>query len=76
LIVDAMMPVLDGYEVVQTIREELADEAPYVIMLTASDRAVDRERATAVGVDEFMAKPFSPVTLRDRVREILEGDTS
>jgi len=76
LIVDAMMPVLDGYEVVQTIREELADEAPYVIMLTASDRAVDRERATAVGVDEFMAKPFSPITLRDRVREILEGDAS
>ena len=42
-------------------------------MLTASDRAVDRERAAEAGVDEFLAKPFSPIALRDRVVELLEG---
>jgi len=73
LIVDATMPVLDGYEVVRTIRAELADDAPYVMMLTASDRAVDRERAAEAGLDEFLAKPFSPIALRDRVVELLEG---
>ena len=73
LIVDATMPVSDGYEVVRTLRAELGDEKPYVIMLTASDRTVDRERATEVGVDEFISKPFSPVALRDRVRELLDG---
>jgi DNA-binding response OmpR family regulator len=72
LIVDATMPVCDGYEVVRALHEELGDEGPYVIMLTASDRLVDRERATEAGVDEFMSKPFSPGALRDRVREILE----
>jgi DNA-binding NarL/FixJ family response regulator len=54
-----------------TIRAELADDAPYVIMLTASDRAVDRERAAEAGVDEFLAKPFSPIALRDRVVELI-----
>jgi len=71
LIVDATMPVSDGYEVVRTLREELGDEKPYVIMLTASDRVVDRERAAEAGVDEFVAKPFSPVALRDRVHALL-----
>jgi DNA-binding response OmpR family regulator len=73
LIIDATMPVSDGYEVVRTLHEELGDEKPYVIMLTAADRAVDRERAAEAGVDEFMSKPFSPIALRDRVRELLDG---
>lgn len=76
LIVDANMPVSDGYEVVRIVGEELGDEKPYVIMLTASDRAVDRERATEAGVDEFMSKPFSPVALRERVRELLDAPAS
>jgi len=71
LIIDATMPVSDGYEVVRTLREELGDEKPYVIMLTASDRTVDRERAAEAGVDEFVAKPFSPGALRDRVQTLL-----
>ena len=71
LLVDAMMPVLDGYEVVKAVCEEFGDDSPYIIMLTASDRAVDRERATEAGVDEFIAKPFSPVALRERVTALL-----
>ena len=72
LIIDATMPVSDGYEVVRTLQAELGDEKPFVMMLTASDRAVDRERATEAGVDEFVSKPFSPVALRNRVRELLD----
>ena len=74
LIVDATMPGMSGYEVVRTLHDELGEAGPYVIMLTASDRAVDRERATKAGVDEFMSKPFSRAALRDRVREILDPD--
>jgi DNA-binding response OmpR family regulator len=72
LIIDATMPVSDGYEVVRMLHAELGDKKPFVMMLTASDRAVDRERATEAGVDEFVSKPFSPVALRDRVRELLD----
>jgi DNA-binding response OmpR family regulator len=73
VIVDAMMPHADGYEVARTVRDELGGDKPYVIMLTASDRQVDRDRAAEAGVDEFMSKPFSPGALRRRVRELLDG---
>lgn len=73
VIVDAMMPRVDGYDVARTVRDELGDDRPYVIMLTAADREVDRARATEAGVDELISKPFSPSALRERVRELL-GD--
>ena len=71
VILDALMPKGDGYEVCRALREEPGLERPYVIMLTASTRAGDRQRAEAAGVDEYITKPFSPSELRTRVREIL-----
>ena len=74
VILDAMMPNADGYEVCRTLRADADIEQPHVIMLTASAREVDRERAEEAGVSEFMTKPFSPKALRDRVQELLESD--
>jgi len=71
VILDAMMPNGDGYEVCRTLRADSELDQPHVIMLTASAREVDRERAEKVGVDEFMTKPFSPRQLRERVQELL-----
>ena len=71
VILDAVMPKGDGYEVCRTLRDDPEIEKPYVIMLTAGGRMTDREKAEAAGVDEFITKPFSPSQLRDRVREIL-----
>ena len=74
VILDAMMPNGDGYDVCRTLRADSdLEEQPHVIMLTASAREVDRERADEVGVDEFMTKPFSPRELRERVQELLES---
>jgi two-component system alkaline phosphatase synthesis response regulator PhoP len=73
VILDAMMPNADGYEVCRTLRADDALEQPHVIMLTANAREVDRERAEQAGVSEFMTKPFSPKALRDRVQELLES---
>jgi len=73
VILDAMMPNADGYEVCRTLRADDALEQPHVIMLTANAREVDRERAEQAGVSEFMTKPFSPVALRERVQELLES---
>ncbi len=69
---DAMMPKRDGYDVCQEVRADgtLAQQ-PYVIMLTAGAQEADRQRAEAVGVDEFMTKPFSPSQLLARVGEVL-----
>ena len=74
VILDAMMPNADGYEVCRTLRADDALEQPHVIMLTANAREVDRERAEQAGVSEFMTKPFSPKALRERVQELLESD--
>jgi DNA-binding response OmpR family regulator len=73
VILDAMMPNADGYEVCRTVRADAALEQPHVIMLTANAREVDRERAEQAGVSEFMTKPFSPKALRERVQELLES---
>lgn len=73
LIVDAMMPNGDGYEVCRTMNEDPEIEKPYVIMLSAAGQESNRQRAMEVGVDEFITKPFSTTELRKRVREILDG---
>jgi CheY-like chemotaxis protein len=73
VILDAMMPNGDGYDVCRTLRADPTLDQPHVIMLTASAREVDREKANEVGVDEFMTKPFSPRELRERVQELLES---
>jgi DNA-binding response OmpR family regulator len=73
VIVDAQMPGLDGYEVCRALREDGDVPRPHVIMLTAGARESDKVLAEEAGVDEFLTKPFSPATLRERVREIL-GD--
>jgi DNA-binding response OmpR family regulator len=71
VILDALMPNGDGYDVCRAVRDDPELERPYVIMLTAGARESDRERAEVAGVDEFITKPFSPAELRARVREIL-----
>ena len=71
VILDALMPNGDGYDVCRAVRDDPDLERPYVIMLTAGARESDRERAEVAGVDEFITKPFSPAELRARVREIL-----
>jgi CheY-like chemotaxis protein len=73
VIIDAMMPNVDGYDACRALRADADLEQPHVIMLTASAREVDRDRAEQAGVDEFMTKPFSPKALRDRVQELLES---
>ena len=71
VIIDAMMPGLTGYEVCAAIRDDPDAPKPYVLMLTAGGREIDRKRADEVGVDEFATKPFSPSWLRSRVKEVL-----
>lgn len=73
VLVDAVMAGLDGYQLCAAIRSdgELSRQ-PHLIMMTASGREADRERAAEAGVDEFMTKPFSPSTLLERVAEALE----
>lgn len=71
LIIDAMMPNGNGYDVCRAVSDDPELEQPYVIMLSAAGQDSNRQRAMEVGVDEFITKPFSTTELRKRVREIL-----
>jgi two-component system KDP operon response regulator KdpE len=68
VILDVMMPDLDGFEVLKMIRE--ISTTP-VIMLTAKGEEDDRVRGLELGADDYMTKPFSPRELVSRVRAVL-----
>ncbi len=68
VILDVMMPRLDGWKVCKEIREY--SKVP-IIMLTAKDTEADELQSFELGVDEFIAKPFSPKILVARVQALL-----
>lgn len=68
IILDVMMPDIDGFEVLKMIRE--ISSIP-VIMLTAKGEEDDRVRGLELGADDYVTKPFSPRELVGRVRAVL-----
>lgn len=75
ILLDVMMPDIDGFEVLETIRQ--VSTVP-VIMLTAKGEEDDRVRGLELGADDYITKPFSPRELVSRVKAVLrrtEGAT-
>jgi len=70
IILDVMMPVMDGYEFLRRYRAEAHAAAP-VIMLTARVEDADAVLGLELGADEYVTKPFSPRVLVARVRAML-----
>ena len=68
IILDVMMPKMDGWEVLKTVRQY--SQIP-VIMLTARGEERDELQGFKLGVDEYISKPFSPKILVARVEAIL-----
>ena len=68
ILLDVMMPKMDGWEVVKTIRKY--SQVP-IIMLTARGEERDELQGFSLGVDEYISKPFSPKILVARVEAIL-----
>ncbi|MBY5737683.1 heavy metal response regulator transcription factor [Rhizobium leguminosarum] len=68
IILDVMLPVIDGWEIIRRIREQ--HDLP-VIFLSARDDVNDRIRGLRLGADDYLVKPFSFVELELRVRTIL-----
>jgi len=73
VILDVMMPDMDGFEVLKLIRE--ISQIP-VIMLTAKGEEDDRVRGLELGADDYVTKPFSPRELVSRVRAVLRRTES
>ena len=72
VILDVMMPYMDGFEVLQLLRKNQSTRDLPVIMLTAKAQDADVFRGWQSGVDCYLTKPFNPMELISFVRRILE----
>jgi DNA-binding response OmpR family regulator len=71
VVLDVMMPRLDGYEVTRRLREDEATRGIPVILLTALAQEADVARGFESGADDYLRKPFSPQELAARVQAVL-----
>ncbi|HBL12958.1 MAG TPA: DNA-binding response regulator, partial [Cyanobacteria bacterium UBA11162] len=71
IILDLMLPGLDGLEVCARIRQKPGTKDPYILMLTARGEEIDRVIGLSTGADDYLVKPFSPTELVARVRALL-----
>lgn len=69
IVLDLMLPTLDGYEVLKQLRER-QDSVP-VLMLTARGAEADRIQGLSLGADDYLVKPFSVLELLARIKAIL-----
>jgi DNA-binding response OmpR family regulator len=72
IVLDMMMPGVDGLDVLEQRAEHEELAAIPVVMLTGMDRDESVEEALDRGADDYLTKPFSPAELVARVRELLE----
>ena len=71
IVLDLMLPSLDGLEVCARIRQKSGLKDPYILMLTAKGEEIDRVIGLSTGADDYLVKPFSPRELVARVRALL-----
>jgi DNA-binding response OmpR family regulator len=72
LFLDIMMPEMNGYEVCRAIKNDPKLRNIYVIMLTAKGQVAEQERGKEVGADEYIVKPFSPMEILSKIKNILD----
>ena len=75
IVLDIMMPKLDGYETCKRLKADADTKDVPVILLSAKGRNVDQKVGFEVGADDYITKPFSPRKLVERINAIL-GQTS
>nr|WP_321782996.1 ATP-binding protein [Burkholderia pyrrocinia] len=71
ILMDISMPVMDGYETSRLIRERRISDAP-IMLLSANAFADDRERAIAIGCDDYLVKPVQVPVLLDKLAALLK----
>jgi DNA-binding response OmpR family regulator len=73
ILLDIMLPGLSGLDVLAAVRALPHHAGTPVIMLTARGQDTDRSRAIALGVSDFLIKPFSPKKLLARIEDLLRS---
>ncbi len=73
MVLDVMLPEMDGYEVLRQLRADQRGGSLPVLMLTAKGQREDRDTALDCGADLFMTKPFANAEIVDAVRRLADG---
>jgi DNA-binding response OmpR family regulator len=73
IMLDIMMPFMDGFEVCRELKADAATRDIPVIMLTAKSQQVDIQKGKDAGADDYITKPFRPSTLRKKFNEVLDA---
>jgi len=76
VVLDIMMPKLDGYETCKILKADADTKDIPVILLSAKGRNVDQKIGFEVGADDYITKPFSPRKLVERINAILGQSSS
>ena len=76
IVLDIMMPKLDGYETCKMLKSDPETRHIPVILLSAKGRNVDQQMGFQVGADDYITKPFSPRKLVERINLILGQPTA
>ena len=71
VLMDVMMPVVDGFEACRAIKQDAATRLIPVVLVTSLDDTASRVRGIEAGADDFVSKPFNAPELRARVRSLL-----
>jgi DNA-binding response OmpR family regulator len=68
---DVMMPRMNGFDVCNTVKNQLGLGHIHIVLLTAKGQEFDRQRGQEVGADLYMTKPFDPDALLAKARSVL-----
>ncbi len=71
ILLDVLMPDLDGYEVLRHLKEAAPTRAIPVMMLTVKKWSEDIQRSMAGGAADYVVKPFQPATLLEKVKKVI-----
>jgi DNA-binding response OmpR family regulator len=71
ILLDVMMPKMNGYDVCEAIKKKHNLQHIYIIMLTAKGQKADKEKGCEVGVDEYLTKPFDPDEIIKKASDVL-----
>jgi DNA-binding response OmpR family regulator len=73
VLLDVMLPLIDGFELCRTIRADPALGQTRIMLVTARGREAEIARGLALGADTYLTKPFSTRDLMQKVRSLLAG---
>ncbi|MBN1643734.1 MAG: response regulator [Dehalococcoidales bacterium] len=76
VILDVMLPGLDGFEVCHRLRDDPKTAKLPVLMLSAKGQDADKTTGLRVGANEFLSKPIEREVLLSKIKEYLPGDTN